>query len=177
MGKRVGFEITAREVQLLEAAERSCGDGWTRIRYQGVRLYGSGYGVAEVKAITGCSTRRLLSWCQRYRQDGIAGLVDHRRGGNAAKLSADELEQLQTLLHRYTPDQKYGSDNSIGGAFWSVADVRRLVKEECDVEYKSATSYRNLMTRCDLSYQRTQRVYKNRSAQSVAEFEQQLEKN
>ncbi len=105
--------------------------------------------------------------------------MDKRRGGNAAKLTADqtEPEHLQTLIHRYTPDQKYGQGNSIGGQFWTIADVRRLVKEECDVQYKSATSYRNLMDQCEMSYQKTQGVYKNRSAQKVAEFEEVLEKN
>jgi transposase len=177
MGKRSEFRLDQKAAQLLEMAERSSKDGWTRMRYQGVRLYGSGYGLSEVKAITGCSTRRLLSWCQTYRRDGVQGLVDKRRGGNAAKLTADQIEHLQTLMSRYTPDQKYGQGNTVGGQFWTVADVRRLVKEECAVEYKSTTSYRTLMGKCELSYQKTQAVYKSRSAQKVAEFEEALEKN
>lgn len=177
MGRRRAFRLNQKEAQLIEMAERSSKDGGTRTRYQGVRLYGSGYSLVGVKAITGCSTRGLLSWCETYGREGVQGLVDKRRGGNAAKLKADQIEHLQTLLSRYTPDQKYGKGNNVGGQFWTIADVRRRVKEECGVEYKSATSYRNLMDTCEMSYQKTQGVYKNRSAQTVVEFEEQLEKN
>ena len=45
------------------------------------------------------------------------------------------------------------------------------------MEFESNTSYRTLMSLCGMSYQKTQRVYKNRSADKVAEFEEQLEKN
>lgn len=142
-----------------------------------MRLYGSGYAVSEVQAITGCSTRGLTSWCASFRRDGIVGLVDKRVGGNRAKLSADQIEQVQTTLHRYTPDQKWGVGNSVGGQFWTLADVRRLVDEECAVTFDSLTSYRTLLHTCEMSYQKTQGVYKNRSAHSVAEFHEALEKN
>jgi transposase len=130
-----------------------------------------------LQLITGCSRRRLLGWCEKYRQEGVAGLVDKRQGGNAAKLSAEEIEHLQTMMSRYTPNQKYGKGKAVGGEFWTIADVRRLVKAECKVEYKSATSYRNLLDKCEMSYQKTQGVYKNRSTQKVSEFEELLEKN
>lgn len=158
-------------------AEQHCQDGQTRMRYQAVRLYGSGYPVGEVQAITGCSSRRLLGWCANYQQDGIMGLIDKRAGGNRAKLTTEQIETVQNTLHRYTPDEKFGRDNSVGGQFWTLADVRRLVKDTCAVVFDSATSYRTLMHTCEMSFQKTQGVYKNRSAQKVAEFEEALEKN
>jgi transposase len=176
MGATREFIISQKEAKLLEMAEASSREAETRKRYQGVRLYGLGYGVAEIKLITGCSVRRLLGWCEKYRQEGVAGLVDKRQGGNAAKLNADEIEHLQTMMSRYTPNQKYGKGKAVGGEFWTIADVRRLVKAECNVEYKSAASYRNLLDKCEMSYQKTQGVYKNRSAQKVSDFEELLEK-
>ena len=177
MGRARTFKLSEREQQTLAASERKCTDSVTRIRYQAVRLYGSGYAVSEVQAITGCSVRSLLEWSACFGTDGVVGLVDKRAGGNRAKLTTEQIQQVQTAVHRYTPDQKYGTGNSIGGQFWTVADVRRLVKDACGVRFDSATSYRTLLNMCELSYQKTQNVYKNRSAQKVAEFQEHLEKN
>jgi len=69
------FKLSENQVQALQVAYLNCKDGAARTRYQAVRLYGSGYGVAEVVRICGCSLRRLLAWCQTYRSEGIAGLV------------------------------------------------------------------------------------------------------
>jgi len=135
--------------------------------YQAVRLYGSGYTVQQVQEITGCSVRSLLEWCAVYRAQGIAGLADKRLGGNRAKLSAEEIGKVRDTLHHYTPEQKYGAGNSVGGQFWTIADVRRLVKDEFEVVFDSSVSYWALLDKCDLSYQKTQRVYKNRSAEKT----------
>ncbi len=177
MGRPRTFKLSEREQETLAAAERNCTDGATRIRYQAVRLYGRGYSVAEVHNITGCSVRSLLEWSACFRSAKVVGLVDKRVGGNRAKLTSEHIQQVQTTIHHYTPDQKYGTGNSIGGQFWTVADVRRLVKDTCGVMFDSATSYRTLLNTCELSYQKTQGIYKNRSAQKVAEFQEQLEKN
>jgi transposase len=177
MGRPRTFQLSDKERQGLMLAEQHCPDGQTRMRYQAVRLYGSGYAVREVQAITGCSARRLSSWCACFRCEGVVGLVDKRAGGNRAKLTAEQIETVQATLHHYTPDQKFGPGKSVGMQFWTVADVRRLVKAECGIVFNSATSYRTLLHTCEMSFQKTQGVYKNRSAHKVAEFEEALEKN
>jgi transposase len=176
-GRPRTFKLTEKEQQALKMAEQHCQDGQTCMRYQAVRLYGRGYPVAEIQAITGCSVRRLSGWCAYFRREGVVGLVDKRVGGNRAKLTADQIETVQTTMHRYTPNQKFGVGKSVGGQFWTLADVRRLVKETSGIVFHSATSYRTLMHTCDMSFQKTQGVYKNRSAQKVAEFEEAFEKN
>lgn len=179
-GRPRTFKLTEKEQRALKMAEQHCHDGQTRSRYQAVRLYGSGYAVVEVQAITGCSVRRLSGWCACFRREGVVGLVDKRAGGNRAKLTADQIEDVHATLHRYTPDQKFGvghTGHTVGGQFWTLADMRRLVKEACGVRFQSTTSYRTLMHACDMSFQKTHGVYKNRSAQKVAEFDEALEKN
>lgn len=177
MGRRREFKLTEDEVKRLEMVECNSKDGATRARYQAIRLYGLGYRADEVRLISKCSASSLMEWCQCYRQEGISGLIDKRVGGTRAKLSAEQVEHLQHTMERYTPDQKWGAGDSVGGEFWTIADVRRLVKQECSMAFESNTSYRTLMSLCGMSYQKTQRVYKNRSADKVAEFEEQLEKN
>ena len=177
MAKRK-FKLTEAEVNELKGAYQQCRDGQTKIRYQAVRLYGTGREVSDIKEICGCSRVSLMEWCRAYRQYGIAGLVDQRRGGNRAKLSGVELEQLQQQLEDYTPGQLLGVVNCYGdGQFWTVPDLARLVERDYQVTYKSDTSYRTLFKRCNFSCQRPGSQYWSRNELAVLEFEQQLEKN
>ena len=171
------FKLSENQIQALQVAYLHSKDGATRTRYQAVRLYGSGYAVAEILTICGCSLRRLLAWCQAYRSEGIAGLIDQRLGGNRARLLPLEIETLSELLHRTTPAQLLGADGSHGdGAHWRVADLAQVVLDKFGVRYQSVTSYRTLFARCDFSYQRATKQYKSHHAFKVMEFEEQLEK-
>jgi len=177
MAKRK-FKLTEVEVNELKGAYQQGRDGQTKIRYQAVRLYGTGQKVSDIEEISGCSRVSLMEWCRTYRQYGVAGLVDQRRGGNRAKLSGIELEQLQQHLEGYTPGQLLGAANCYGdGQFWTVPDLAKLVERDYKVKYKSDTSYRNVFKRCNFSCQRPGSQYWSRQELAVLEFEQQLEKN
>ena len=174
MAKRK-FNLTETEVNELKAAYQQCRDGPTKIRYQAVRLYGMGYRVTEIEEISGCSRPSLMEWCRAYRQYGVAGLVDQRRGGNHAKLSPVEVEQIKQQLETYTPAQLLGPAACYGtGQFWTVPDLAKLVERQ--VKYQSDTSYRSLFKRCDFSCRRPGSHYRFRNELAVLDFEQQLEK-
>lgn len=176
MAKRK-FKLTEAEVNELKGAYQQCRDGQTKIRYQAVRLYGTGQKVSDIEEISGCSRVSLMEWCRAYRQYGIAGLVDQRRGGNRAKLSGIELEQLQQQLAAYTPAQLLGAANCYAdGQFWTVPELAKLVERDYQVKYNSDTSYRTLFKRCNFSCQRPGSQYWSRNELAVLEFEQQLEK-
>ena len=177
MNKRK-FHLTPEQNNELQGAYQQCSDGAMKMRYQAVRLYGSGYATEAVIEITGCSRRRLLAWCRSYRQYGVAGLVDRRVGGNSAKLSSSELEAVQAKLHQYRPHQLLRSDEYSGrGEFWTVSDLAVWLEREFDVVYRSATSYRSVLKQCGLSRQRPAQQYKSRSEAKVMSFEEALEKN
>jgi transposase len=80
------FQLSEAEVNELQGAYHNCNDAQTKTRLQAVRLYGQGRDVKEIEQICGCSRSSLMEWCRAYRQKGIAGLLDHRQGGNSAKL-------------------------------------------------------------------------------------------
>jgi transposase len=172
------FNLNGSDEQALRVAYRNCRDGATRTRYQAIRLYGTGYAVADILRICDCSQRSLLEWCQRYQAEGIAGLVDHRLGGNHARLRPLEIEELSHLLHTYTPAQLLGSETSHrDGTYWTVDDLRQVLLNRFGVRYKSMTSYRSLLTRCGFSYQRATQQYKSHNEFKVMDFEERLEKN
>lgn len=176
MAKR-RFQLTEKQMKELVVAYASCKDGLTRTRYLAVRLYGTGYPVQEVMDITGCSRTSLMEWCRAYRRVGIAGLVDKRKGGNRAKLTMAQIEDLKSRLQMYTPAELFGTTAATAdGQFWTVSDLRRAVAQWYGVSYGNARSYHRLFDLCGFSYQRPAKVYKSRSASKVAEFEAELEK-
>jgi transposase len=177
MAKRK-FKLTEVERKELLRAYRTCKDVGTRTRYQAVRLYGEGYAEKEIERITGCSRTSLMEWCRAYQADHSQGLVDHRTGGNSAKLSKMQIEELQQKLHQYTPKELFGVNAStVDGQFWTVEDLIQVVREQYGVEYKSRTSYTSLLSLCGFSYQKTEKIFKSRSQTKVADFEEQLKKN
>jgi transposase len=177
MAKRK-FTLTESERKELLQAYRTCKNAATRTRYQAVRLYGEGYPADEIEAIIGCSRSSLMGWCRTYRNNRSVGLVDKRTGGNRAKLGKLQIEELQQVLHQYTPRERLGPRASTSdGQFWRVEDLALLVREQYEVEYQSYTSYRHLLHLCGFSYQKSEKVFKSRNQSKVADFEEQLEKN
>ena len=177
MSKRQ-FSLSEAERNSLLHSFNTCKNASECIRHQAVRLYGDGYNISEIISITGCSRSSLQNWCRSYRADPSQGLVDKRQGGNRAKLSQLQIEEVQAILHQYTPKERLGPNaQTATGEFWTVEDLAILVFEKYGFEYKSRTSYINLLRQCGFSYQKTEKVFKNHSAQKVAEFEEYLEKN
>lgn len=175
---RQRIKLTNEQLSELQTAQMSSDDAQLAKRYQAVRLYGSGYAVSEIQTICGCSLPSLWEWSRKYQQAGVAGLVDQRQGGNHTLLGPLAVEEVQGLLHRYKPHQLLRAGDYQGhGEFWTLADLAELVDNRYGVRYQSATSYRNLFTKCDFSYQRTTQQYQSRSEYKVMEFEEQLEKN
>ena len=161
----------------LQAAYLHCQNAKTKIRYQAVRLYGTGYTVEQILDICACSRRRLMSWVAAYNKEGITALLDHRTGGNRAALTPEQIEAVQKQLLTYTPAQLLGKEQAqCDGLFWTVADLACLLARDYKVTYDSPTSYRNLLTKCGLSYQRPAKQYKSRSEAKIMDFEEALEK-
>src|SRR5436309_10525664 len=107
MAKRK-FKLTETERKELLRAYRVCQDTATRTRYQAVRVYGECDPEKEIEQITGCNRTSLMEWCRAYREDPSQGLVDKRVGGNRAKLNKLQIEELQHMLHQYTPKERLG---------------------------------------------------------------------
>jgi transposase len=143
-----------------------------------VRLYGLGYDTDEISEITGCSYSSLLRWWREYRTEGVDALQDKRRGGNSARLTAEQWVEVKERMHSYTPAQLFGDQvGSSSGEFWTINDVCHGLEKWYGVVYHSPTSYRTVMARCGFSYQRTERTYRSRSETAIAEFEEEIEKN
>ena len=172
------FQLTDGQIRELTAAYSACKDGPTHTRFQAVKLCGTGYSTQEVMGITGCSRTSLMEWRRAYRNGGVEALVDQRGGGNRAKLTAADIEELKRRLTEYTPINLFGPTAATpDGQFWTAPDLRRAVEQWYGVTYQSNSSYYRLFDVCGFSYLRPAKVYRSRSAVKVAEFEEQLEEN
>jgi transposase len=177
MAKRK-FNLTKPEIRQLQAAFSQEKDGPTRTRYQAVRLYGTGTPVADIQTLTGCARSSLMEWVQKYLQEGLAGLQDHRGGSQAAKLTETQACELREKLLQYTPYQVLGLQaHTLSGLHWTVPDLYAVIKQWYGVAYQSRTSYLNPFATCGFSYQRTEKVFKSRREAQVLEFEAETEKN
>ncbi len=175
MAKR-NFQINEQQALELRQAFEQTRDGPTRTRYQAVR--GVGYSVGDIQEITGCTRSSLMNWVRDYQRGGVAALVDHRQGGNRAKLTAEQIQQVSQRLREYTPRDLFGADTQTSsGQHWTVEDLARAILKWFGVEWQSRTSYYTLFKQCEFTYQRTEKVFKSRREREVAEFEAQLEKN
>ncbi len=172
------FRLTDAPAAALRRAYDRTTDGPTRTRYQAVRLYGTGYPVAQIAEITGCSRTSLLDWCRLHRTRGVPGLVDGRVGGTRANLTFDQRATVRAALHQYTPRQHFGPETATpDGQVWTLPDLTRAVQAWFGVTWRSPASYRALLADCGFSYQRAQKVFTARSERAVLAFEEQLEKN
>jgi len=171
------LRLTAEEAAELRSAYQHCQDAPAKTRFQAVRLYGTGYTTALIQDICGCTPRTLSNWTHAYQQRGLTALLDHRLGGNRARLTPEQIEAVQNQLHRYTPAGLLGRDNCLGeGRSWTVPDLARLLERDLGVVYESQTSYRTLLQKCGLSYQRPAKQYKSHSEAKVMDFAEALEK-
>lgn len=177
MAKRQ-FVLNEEQVNELIGAHAHSKDGPTRTRLLAVRLYGTGYPVRQVMEITGCSRTSLVEWCQKYTLNGIKGLMDHRLGGNHAKLKAEQIAEVRRLVHEYTPHGLLGLETAThDGQFWTVKDLAQLVERRLGVVYRSLNSYYRLFRLCGFTLQRPARQYRSRRESDVAAFEAALETN
>ena len=173
MAKRK-FTLTDKErFQMIQAYDLSK-DVLARTRYQSVRLYGEGYKVSEIEKINGSRRSSLMEWCHEYQKNGVQGLVDKRVGGNSAKLTKLQIEDLSYRLRQYTPRDLFGSEAS---QYWAPTELARVIKKWYGVEYRSSSSYLRIFRVCDFSYQKVEKVFKPRSELKVLDFEEQVEKN
>lgn len=172
------FQITEQDMNELQRAYRQTKDAATRTRYQAVLLYAQNYPVDEIGQITGCQRSSLMEWCQKYRQQGVAGLQEHRGGPRRAKLSADQLVELGEKLRLYCPRDVFGGDScTASGHHWTVEDLVAALRRWYGVSWDSRSSYHRLLAHCGFTYQRTEKVYKSRREREVLDFEAVVEKN
>jgi transposase len=109
-----------------------------RRRVRGGRLLLSGKSPREVAAATGVSRQTAYSWKAIVERDGLEALRKLNRGGRPASLSDEDKEGLvQALLEGPTA-------HGFATELWTIARVRRLLKERFGVSFSAVHVWRLL---------------------------------
>ena len=177
MAKRK-FILSTEEVVQLKASYSKSKDAKFCKKALAIRLYGTGQPVPDILDLADCSRTSLMEWVRKYQRGGVASLKDQRRGGNHFKLTASDKAAIKQKLHAYRPRELLGQDCATSsGEHWTTADLKLWLHRRYAVVYKNPTSYTALLAEVGFSYQRTEKIYKSKSALKLADFEEQLEKN
>lgn len=73
-------------------------------RLHAVLLVAQGMRCPEVARLLGDAPRTVEYWVRRFEQEGLGGLVEGDRAGRPRRLSAEQIEEINTVL-RQTPRQ------------------------------------------------------------------------
>lgn len=172
MAKRK-FTLTPEEIQALQQAEKTTKQVDHLRRLQAVRLYGTGTAMSAIQDLTHASERSIRQWVESYSKRGLGALRSQWKGGNSRKLSTDQKADLKQRLHNSRPVDLHISQSQ----WWTVSDLRVVVKQWFGVVYKGSKTYQVLLHESGFSYQRSAKIYRNKpSAVALAQFESELEK-
>jgi transposase len=152
MAKR-RFRLSAEQQAELQHGYRESREGATRTRYQAVRLYGEGYPVEQISHITGCARSSLMEWVEKYQTAGLEGLREHRGGRRRAKLSLEQVAEVEQKLRQDSPREVLGSQtHTSSGQHWTMEDLAVALERWYGVRWASRTSYLEILAACHFTY-------------------------
>lgn len=142
------------------------------IRVNAVLLKKKGYTLKEIMDITDKAQVTIQNWITDYNKNGIDGLrTKEREVAPRAKLSNKQKDKIKQTITGHKPSEK-----GYFGDFWSVASLKRLIKDEYGVEYKSAKAYRELLHYCGFSYQKAEYIDRRKDSTAHGHFKKRFEK-
>lgn len=142
------------------------------IRVHAVLLKKKGYTLNQVIDITGHPLITIQGWITAYHQHGLDGLCTKpRETSAAATLTPDKKARIKELITGHKPSEYGYSDD-----FWSVPMVRKLVKDQYGVEFKTVRSYQKLLKWCGFSYQKAEYIDHRKDETNPRKFKVRLRK-
>lgn len=142
------------------------------IRVHAVLLKKKGYTLNQVIDITGHPLVTIQTWITAYHQGGLAGLrTKPRETPPTAKLTKEQKTHIKELITGHKPtDYGYSDD------FWSAPMMKKLVKDQYGIEFKTARSYQKLLKACGFSYQKAEYIDHRKDETDPKKFKVRLRK-
>ena len=109
-----------------------------RRRLRAARLLENGISQSEVARQVGVHRQSVSRWAQQLEQEGHAGLEQAGRAGRKPRLSAQDLERIESRLKK-GPEQ-FGYDSGL----WTSRRVAQLIEQECGIHYHPGHVWRIL---------------------------------
>lgn len=97
-------------------------------RLHGVLLVAHGITCPEVAKLLGDAPRSVEYWVRRFQEKGLAGLREGERPGRPRRLSEQQLQEINTVLH--------GMPREVGlrGSLWDGKTLAAWIQQQYEVE-------------------------------------------
>lgn len=160
------------EAVVLETAFKTAKNPGEKLRFQALWLLTRGYSRAAAAGIVAKSQGSLGNWVLAFNRHGLDGLKNRPPPKNHRLLTDKHKDQVARLITTKTP-----ADLGIPGSFWSIPNLKLLVKDELGVAYRSPESYRQLLIRSGFSYHQPEKRNYRKQPRLVKRFEDKLKKD
>jgi len=98
------------------------------IRKRAIKQLNSGVKKKDIASLYGVNPNTVTNWFKRYKQDGLKGLRDHKRGVSSASkklLNESQEKDIQLMITDVMPDQL-----KLDYGLWTRKAVKELVERE-----------------------------------------------
>ena len=116
------FDLTEKELQILETSHKLTKDKWAADRIKAVIALSNEWTLDEVAEILLLDTETLRNYLKLFKTGGIEELTHRKYKGKQPKLSASQLNELKEHLSEVT--------------YMSIASIISYVKVKYEVEYQ-----------------------------------------
>lgn len=160
------------EAVVLETAFKTAKDPREKLRFQALRLLTRGYSRTTVANIVAKSRGSLGNWVLAFNRHGLDGLKNKPSPKNHRLLTDQQKDQVKRFVTTKTP-----TDLGYPGNFWSVHNLKLLIKDKLNIVYGSPESYRQLLIRSGFSYHQPEKQNQRKQPHLVKRFEDKLKKD
>ena len=130
-------------------------------RFLAWQMHEQGLTQAQIARALGVSEGAVSQWFKAVKEQGLEALKSHPAPGQTPLLSAEQKQQLATML------EQSAEDFGFRGNFWSRGRVQKLITEEFGVHYHVSHMSR-LLKQLGFSRQKPQKRARQQDAEAVA---------
>ena len=161
--------------------------GYIRTRLTAIKQLQEGKNRLQVMNHLGCARQSLITWIDRYCQEGLKGLVTATKTKRVQRLGEGEKEELKKMLLEQKPTE-YSIDRQI----WTGKIIIEVIYARWGIEIKDSRIY-DILKEVGLSHQKADAIalrfpqralhqaahrdYENSDTQVQKEFVDTVKKN
>ncbi|MCI0355106.1 MAG: helix-turn-helix domain-containing protein [Acidobacteria bacterium] len=145
MPKRIDYQLTNDEVQLMDEAINHAPEPEVRQRAMALKLLHLGHPAWEVAGIMAVDVVSIYNWHKRWKANGIAGLKNRPRSGRPSNATQTYVEKLEQVIDQDPAQLGYGF------TFWTAGRLLRHLEQATGIRL-SPNRFRALLKRCGYVY-------------------------
>jgi len=147
MPKKINYTLTTEQLQIIETAVKSHPNLRVRTRAQMIRLLHRGHKPAEVGEMLSITGALVYYWHARWRESGLAGLVDKQRPGRPPVGGEEYRQKLEIIIETDPHTLGYGFN------VWTTQRLLQHMQQETGVLVHENT-LRNMLEELDYVFRR-----------------------